>query len=358
MDRNLLENNYKKANNQLFHIDCRKSRLKKEIYSLYDLYLKIIRFNLQNYLEEALKVLLDVPGNGLIIKDQKTVLFIKNDLKNLVNKVLPFLTIEQLSIKKKYKIFSQIKNNSEFKSNFNLIEEIFDTKNPETIYTNNSANYFNVYYEDLIYEENFKDINLDSFILESKYFYDYKEAEGLGLINTSILFKDCEEDKSSINIQKNEKSKYFCPIEFKDILLWIDTLESSLNLYLKDLSNEINNELIEKHILKRFINKDFLLHIIENHLLFSNPSPFVLTFDPSLNQYINFDEFYKEDNSSKISLININSAELEFKNINLSILKNKLLEVKNNIYKLIKKENYWFNKLKVNSNIKSTINKF
>ena len=357
MDRNLFEKNYKKANNQLFYIDCKKSKIKKEIYSLYDLYLTIIRSKLQNYLGEAIKALLDVSNKEFSVQDQKTISFVKNDLKNQVKKILPFLTIEQLSIKKDYKIVNQIINNREFKSDYNLKEEVYATKDFETIHTNNSINYCSVYYANLIDEDNFKNINVDNFVLENRYFDDYKKDESLGFINSSIILKDFDEDKISINFEQSSDSNHYIPIEFKDILLWIDTLEASLNLYLKDLSININNELLKRNILKRFVNNDLLLHIFENHLLFSNPSPFVLTFDPSLNQYINFDKIYSGNKSSNINLININSAELEFININLSMLKNKLLELKSNIYLLIKKEDYWCNKLKLNSNIKSTINK-
>ena len=358
MDRNLLEKNHKKANNQLFYIDRKKSKIKKEIYSLYDLYLKIIRRKLQNYVGEAIKALLDVSSNGISAKDQKTILFIKNDLKNIVNKVLPFLTIEQLSIKKEYKIPNLIKNNIEFKNNYYLKEETFVSNNFETIHLNNAINYCNIYYENLINKDNFKNVNIDNFSSENKYFDDYTKNESLGFADSTILLKDCDEDKLSININKSKVIKYFIPMEFKDILLWADTIESSLNSYLKDLSIEINNELIKKKILKRVINNDFLFYIFENHLLFSNPSPFILKFDPSLNQYIDFEENYSEKIFPKFNLININSAELEYININLNMLKNKLIELKSNIYLLIKKENYWSNKLKLDSNIKSTINKY
>ena len=357
MDRNLLEKNYDKVNNQLFHIDCRKSIIKKEIYSVYDLYLSIIRSKLQNYVGEAIKTLLNVSSNGISVKDQKATLFIENDLKNLVNKIMPFLTIEQLSIKKEYKIGNQIKKNREFKSNYNLKEEFNFTNNFENIYVNNSANYCDLYYKDLINEINFENINIDNFILKNKNLYNYKKNENLGFTNSSILLKDYEEDKLSINIYHSKNRKYFIPIEFKDILLWIETLESSLNLYLKELSIEINNELLKKNILKRLVSNDSLLYIFENHLLFSNPSPFILRFDPSLNQYINFDEIYSENKLSKINLIYINVNELEFININLNMLKNKLIEIKSNIILLIKKENYWCNKLNLNTNIKTTINK-
>ena len=358
MDRNLLEKNYKKANNQLFYIDCKKSKIKKEIYSLYDLYLKIIRFKLHNYVAEAIKVLLDVSSNGISVKDQKTILFIKNDLKNIINKILPFLTIEQLSIKKEYKIDNRIKNNRDFKSNYYLKEETSVSNNFETIDLNNAINYCNIYYENVINEDNFKNINIDNSILDNKYSDDYTNDESLRFVNSTILLKNCDQDKLSVNINKSKVVKYFNPIEFKDILLWIDTIESSLNLYLKDLSIEINNELIKKKILKRYLNNDLLFYIFDNHLLFSNPSHFILTFDPTLNQYIDIDEIYSHKISSKLNLININSAELEYININLNMLKNKLIEIKSNIYLLIKKENYWSNKLRLNSDIKSTTYKY
>ena len=357
MDRDLLEKDYKKVNDQLFYIGCRKSKLKKEIYCLYDLYLKIIRSKLQNYIGEAVKALLILSGNGIRVKDQKTLLFIRNDLKNIVNSTLPFLTIEQLSIKKEFKKANQIKNNAEFKSNYNLKEEVYKIKDSETIHTNNSTNYCNFYYENLINENNSNNINIDNYVLQKRYFDYYKHDEILGCFNPTILLKDFDEDKLSLNMYKSKDSKYFNPIEFKDIILWIDTLDSSLNLYLKDLSIEINNQLFKKNFFKRFINNDLLLDVFEHQLLFSNPSPFLLTFDPSLTQYVNFKENYSENKLSKTTLININSAELEFININLSMLKNKLFELKSNINILIKKENYWCKKLKHNHNIKPTINK-
>ena len=357
MDRNFLEKDYIKASNQLFQIDCRKSKIKKEIYSLFDLYLKIIRSKLQNYVGEAIISLLDVSKNGISAKDHKTIIFIKNDLKKIVNKILPFLTIEQLSIKTEYKTNNQIKNNREFKSNYNLKEEVYTRKNIEKIDANNSINYCNFYYKNIINKDNFKNINLDKFTFENKSFDNHKKDESFRYINSTILLKNFYPDKLSINIHQSNDYKYFIPNEFKDILIWIDSIESSLNLYLQDLSIEINNELLKKNLLKTILNDDLLLYIFENHSLLSNPSPFILKFDPSFNQYINIEEIYCENKFSRINLININSAELEFINIKLSILKNKLLEIKSNIYLLIKKENYWFNKLQFNSKEKSTLNK-
>ena len=252
MDKDLLKKNYKKVNDQLFHIDCRKSKIKKEIYSLYDLYLTIIRSKLHNYIVEAIKSLSVVSDNRINLKDQKTVLFLKNDLKNIVNDTLPFLTIEQLSIKKEYKIANRIKNNREFKSNLNLKDEVYKINNFHTNYTNNSIDYRNFYYENLFNENSSKNINIENFVL-NKSSDNFKHDESLGCIDSTTLLSDLEEDKFSLNMHINYNSNYFIPIEFKDILLWIDTIESSLNLYLQDLSIKINNELLKKDLLKKFL---------------------------------------------------------------------------------------------------------
>jgi len=310
---------------------------------------------LQNYIGEAIKALLVESGNGISVKDQKTKLFIKNDLKEIVNDFLPFLTIEQLSIEKDYKIANRIENNSEFKSNYNLKEEVDTLNNFEVTKIDNLTNYCNFYYENLINDN--ENINMDNYMIENKFIENYKYDENLECINSKILLSNSDEDKLSLNKHQTKEINYFYSIEFKDIIMWMEILETSLNLYLQDLSIEINNQLFKRNIFKRFINNDLLLYIFDNHLLFSNPSPFVLTFDPSLTQYINFDENFSENKFVKTNLISINSAELEFININLSMLKNKLLELKSNIFLLIKKENYWFTKLKLNSNIKSNINK-
>ena len=357
MDSNLVEKNHKKANNQLINIDCKKSKIKKEIYILYELYLKTIRSNLQNYVGEAIKSLVEKSDKGISVKDRKTKLFIRNDLKSLINKIKPFLTIEQLSIKKEYKVSNQTNKISEFRGNYHLNEEVNTINESKTINKFDSTKYVCLYYKNLIDEDNNFNINLDNFISECKAHDSLKSYKNLQSNNSQITVSENYEDKLSLNIAQNKDSKYFVPIEFKDLLIWIETLDYSLNYYLKDLSIEINNQLFKKDILNKFVNNESLHYVFENHLLFSNPSPFILSFDPSLNQYINFEEFYSENKFSKINLINIDSTEFEFININLSLLKNKLLDLKYNINSLIKKENYWCNKLKANSNKLSFINK-
>ena len=64
--------------------------------------------------------------------------------------------------------------------------------------------------------------------------------------------------------------------------------------------------------------------------------PFVINFEFNMNQ----SSLYGE-NLPNIIFINISTVELEFENLNLSIQRNKLNELKSQFQHLIKKERYW-----------------
>ena len=66
------------------------------------------------------------------------------------------------------------------------------------------------------------------------------------------------------------------------------------------------------------------------------PHPFVINFESNINQSSS-----KVDNLQSIIFFNISTVELEFKNLNLSIQRNKINELKNQFQRLIKKETYW-----------------
>ena len=67
-----------------------------------------------------------------------------------------------------------------------------------------------------------------------------------------------------------------------------------------------------------------------------HPYPFVINFDFNINQ-----PSLNDENLPSIIFINISTIELEFKNLNLSIQRNKINELKNQFQRLIKKETYW-----------------
>ena len=70
--------------------------------------------------------------------------------------------------------------------------------------------------------------------------------------------------------------------------------------------------------------------------MIKHPYPFVITFEFNFSRSLS-----NGDNLASIIFFNISTVELEFKNLNLSIQRNKINELKNQFQRLIKKETYW-----------------
>jgi len=70
--------------------------------------------------------------------------------------------------------------------------------------------------------------------------------------------------------------------------------------------------------------------------MIKNPYPFVINFELNLNR-----SSLIGNNFPSIIFFNISTVELEFKNLNLSIQRNRINELKNKFQRLIKKETYW-----------------
>ncbi len=356
MDKKLIDKNFRKVNDQLLLIDCKKAKIKKEIYNLYELYLKCIRSTLYNSLVEAILSLIELSNNGFSNNDNSFSLFLEKEIKNKINEILPFLTIEQLSFinitERNYFVDEDI----EFKNNYYLEEEIYEEKDFRAFHKFESNIYCYGYYDDVISEDQILNFGSYDNKLEDINYKDSFKEYILEQFNSAISF-EIEEEQTTIKFVQNYEEKIFMPFEFIEIIKWLDNLDSSLDFYLKRLSSEINKLLFKKKLLTKYVNTDLLFYISENNSLFNNPLPFVLLFDLSLNQFVNLKHNKEYNNEySKIYLLKIDSTELEFSNINLSILRNKILDKKFNMNLLIKKENYWNDKIKTNLNNQSLIN--
>ena len=84
------------------------------------------------------------------------------------------------------------------------------------------------------------------------------------------------------------------------------------------------------------ISKDSFEKLVGKKLMIKHPHPFVINFEVNVNQSSTNDH-----NLPSIIFFNISTVELEFKNLNLSIRRNKINELKNQFQGLIKKETYW-----------------
>ena len=105
---------------------------------------------------------------------------------------------------------------------------------------------------------------------------------------------------------------------------------------LLNLSYKINQELFKANLIKKMISKDSFEYLVSRKLMIKHPRPFVVNFEFNLNRPSSND-----NNLPSIIFFNISTVELEFKNLYLSIQRNKINELKNQFQRLIKKETYW-----------------
>ena len=84
------------------------------------------------------------------------------------------------------------------------------------------------------------------------------------------------------------------------------------------------------------ISKDSFEYVVGKKLMMKHPYPFVINFELNLNRLS-----INGNNCKSIIFFNISTVELEFKNLKLSIQRNKINELKNQFQRLIKKETYW-----------------
>ena len=115
-----------------------------------------------------------------------------------------------------------------------------------------------------------------------------------------------------------------------------DLLDKSLGNLLLNLSYKINQELFKANLIKKIISRDSFEYLVGKKLMIKHPYPFVINFELNLNR-----SSLNGNNFPSIIFFNISTVELEFKNLNLSIQRNKINELKNQFQHLIKKETYW-----------------
>ena len=115
-----------------------------------------------------------------------------------------------------------------------------------------------------------------------------------------------------------------------------DFIDKSLKNLLMNLSYEINQELFKANLIKKMISKDSFDYLVGKNLKIKHPYPFIINFEFNLNLPL-----LNGNKLPSIIFINISTVELEFKNLNLSIQRNKINDLKNKFQRLIKKETYW-----------------
>ncbi len=343
-------NNYvdlDKVNSQLERAHIQKRILTKNIYKEYERYLDLVRDLIYisvekglNYIYSCLKI-----DDHFLDENEFCDLFEKK-ISKLIFTNLPFLTVEQLKINEiektinkeinltifdsSAKIKDDQKEKFEYEDGFQLKESIQfeiteDLSNTSEYYqAHNSETFVSL---DLDKNQNNNNLSKDN-IFENLGIEKQFISSLLELIGEEKVEKPRYQEKENINqMDKLQKNQIF-----NDFNL----IDKSLENLLLNLSYNINQELLKANLIKKMISKDTFDYLVGKNFMIKHPYPFVINFGLNLNR-----SSLIGNNFPDIIFFNISTVELEFKNLNLSIQRNKINELKNQFQRLIRKETYW-----------------
>ncbi len=343
-------NNYEhidKINSQLERAEVQKSRLIHNIYREYELYLNLLRGILYISVEKGLNELfsyLSIKDNFLNA-NEFSCLFEKK-ISKLIYTNLPLFTVEQLkitkiekNIKKEFNLNSlgsSTERKEDQKEKFQY-EDFFQFEEPIQFQINKDISNTSEYYQAYNYEK-FVSLDLDNNV-QNNYLSDNNIIENIGLEKQFIsslleLIEEVKVEKTKYSEKDNINQMDISP-KNKNLIIF-DLIDKSLENLLLNISYKINQELFNANLIKKMLSKDSFEYLVGKKLMIKHPHPFVINFEFNLNQTSS--NIY---NLPSVTFFNLSTVELEFKNLNLSIQRNKINELKNQFQRLIKKETYW-----------------
>jgi len=339
-------NNYEVSNkiySQLERADIQKRKLIRNIYREYELYLDIVRDLLYISVEKGLNHIYSYLSiNDNFVNENQFFFLIEKNISKVIHTNLPLLTVEQLKIKEieeninEETIFNSLgsseKAKDDQKEKFQN-KDSFQLEVPIQFQISKDFSNTSEYYQANNYE---KLVSLD---LDKNYLPTTNKIENLGIDKQFIssLLELIEEVK--VEKPRYSENNNINQIEFtskQESLEIFDLIDNSLENFLLNLSYKINQELFKANLIKKIISKDSFVYLVGKKLMIKHPYPFVITFEFNFSRSLS-----NGDNLASIIFFNISTVELEFKNLNLSIQRNKIDELKSQFQRLIKKETYW-----------------
>jgi len=343
-------NNYvdiDEINSQLEKADIQKRILIRNIYREYEIYLNLVRDLLFISVEKGLNQIYSYPTiNDNFLNENELYSFFEKKISKLIFKNLPFLTLEQLKINEIEKNINKEINFTIFDSSTKIKDEQKEKFQIEDGFQLNETTQFKItedfpntseYYQAHNYER-FVSLDLDN-NQHNNYLSKNNILENLGvekqfisslleLIGEEKVEKPINQEKENVNQMDN--------LPNNQILNNFDLIDKSLENLLLNLSYNINQELFKANLIKKIISKDSFDYLVGKNFMIKYPYPFVINFELNLNR-----SSLVGNNFPSIIFFNISTVELEFKNLNLSIQRNKINDLKNQFQRLIKKETYW-----------------
>ena len=343
-------NNYRdtdKIYSQLEKAELQKRILTRNIYREYELYLNLVRDLLLISVEKVLNQIYSYPTikNNFLNENEFYSLFEKK-ISKLIFMNLPFLTVEQLKINEIEKNINEEINFTIFDSSTKIKDDQKEKFQYEDGFQLKELTQFEITEDFSNTSEYYQAHNNERFVsldLDNNHHNNYLSKniifENLGVEKQFIssileLLEEVEVEKTTYSERENINQIDIYPKHqsLKDF----DLIEKSLENLLLNLSYSINKELFKANLIKKMISKDSFDYLVGKNFLIKHPYPFVINFELNLNR-----SSLVDNNFPSIILFNISTVELEFKNLNLSILRNKINELKNQFQRLIKKETYW-----------------
>ena len=343
-------NNYidiDKINSQLERANIQKRILTRNIYREYELYLNLVRDLLFISVEKGLNQIYTYPTiNDNFSNVNEFFILFEKKISKLIFTNLPFLTIEQLKI-------NEIEKNINKEINFPIFDDSTKIKDDqkekfqyeygfqlkETTQFEVTEDFSNAseYYQANNYEK-FVSIDLDN-NHDNNYLSKKNIFENLGVEKqfiSSLLELIGEEKLKKTSYQEKENINQMDNLPKNQILNNFDLIDKSLENLLLNLSYNINQELFKANLIKKMISKDSFDYLLGKNFMIKHQYPFVINFELNLNR-----SSLIGNNFPSIIFFYISTVELEFKNLNLSIQRNKINKLKNQFQRLIKKETYW-----------------
>ena len=340
-----------KISSQLERAAIQKNRLIRSIYSEYVLYLNLLRDLLYISVENGIDKLCSDPSiKNIFLNSNQLSYFFEEKISKLIYAKLPLFTVEQLKINKIEKKINHKINSSglvkisdskdhqrekfQYEDEFQFVEPLnFDISDD----ISNTSEYY-------LAENNEKLVSLNLDNNDSiNYLSNNHILENIGLEKQFITsFLELIKEVKVENPRNFENHNiYKMDISPKDKNLKdFDLIDQSLENLLLNLSYMINQELFNAKLIKKMISQDSFEYLVGKKLMIKHPYPFVINFELNINQSLS-----NGDNFLNINFFNISTVELEFNNLNLSIQRNKINELKNQFQCLIKKERYWRQKV-------------
>ena len=336
-----------KINAQLERAEIQKGRLIRNIYVEYELYLNLVRNLLYISVKKGFNELISYPS----IKDNslnanELFCFFEKKISKLIYKKLPLITVEQLKI-------NNIEKNIDKDINFNTLRrstKIYDNQKEESQDENGSQ--FDIplqfhisedisntkeYYQAENHEKSLSfdlDKNYHANFLYNNNFIENAGIEKQFISSMLELIKEVKvvNPRHSENQNINQIDIFTKDLSLKNF----DLIDKSLENLLLNLSFKINQELFKANLIKNMISQDSFEYLVGKKLMIKHPRPFVINFEFNINQ-----SALSGENIPTIIFLNISTVELEFKNLKLSIQRNKINDLRNQFQRLIKKEKYW-----------------